>query len=65
MSSNGCYSNKDAKRNFLAGFNEMIEKINPCQVIFVGVVPDELKNLHIIEHFANFSEKFANFRKKE
>lgn len=65
VSSNGCYSNKDAKRNFLAGFNKMLEKINPCQVIFVGVVPDELKKLHIIEHFANFSEKFANFRKKE
>lgn len=65
VSSNGCYSNKDAKRNFLAGFNKMLEKINPCQVIFVGAVPKELKDLYIIEHFANFSEKFASFRKKE
>ena len=65
VSSNGCYSNPEAKKNFLAGFHKMLEKINPCQVIFIGVVPNELKDLYIIEHFTNFSEKFANFRKKE
>ena len=63
VSSNGCYSNKDAKSNFLAGFNKMLEKINPCQVIFVGVAPEELKDLCVIEHFASHGENFSKTRR--
>lgn len=64
VSSNGCYNNPEAKKNFLAGFNEMIERINPCQVIFVGVIPDELKDLYIIEHFASHGEFFNQTKRR-
>lgn len=65
ISSNGCYNNPEAKTNFIEGFYKMLEIINPCQVIFVGKVPDELKDIYVIQSFPNFSEKFAKHIEKE
>lgn len=64
VSSNGCYNNSETKKNFLAGFYKMVEIINPCQVIFVGKVPDELKDMYIIQHFSSHGEVFNRRRLK-
>lgn len=52
VSSNGCYQNPKARQNFLKGFNEMIERIKPNYIYFVGKVPKEIettKNLIIVK----------------
>lgn len=65
VSSNGCMQNKISKDAFLKGFNKMLEVINPCQIIFVGKVPEELKDNTKIVNFVSYSETFAKFKRKE
>ena len=40
VSSVGCLKNKDATRLFLAGYEEMMKRLDPSFVIFYGKVPD-------------------------
>lgn len=61
VSSNGCL-NKQSKINFLEGFNKMIDVLDPCQIVFIGKVPEELQNDKRINQFANYSEVFANLK---
>lgn len=64
VSTNGCMQNKEALKCFLSGFNRLLEEIDPCQIILVGRVPEELKNNDKIKVFANYSQSFANLTKE-
>lgn len=55
VSSVGTQNNKEKKRCFLDGYHEMVERLQPTQIIFYGRVPDECKK-NII-HIKQFSEK--------
>ena len=48
-------SNKD-KELFLQGYNEMLERLEPTQIIFYGTVPEECKG-NIVQ-VKSFQEKF-------
>lgn len=41
VSSVGAIKNKDIKRSFLLGYEEMMKRLNPAWVIFYGIVPEE------------------------
>lgn len=41
VSSVGTQNNKDAKRLFLRGYEEMMKRLSPSWVIFYGKVPEE------------------------
>lgn len=41
ISSVGCMKDADSKRLFLNGYNEMVERLHPSEIIFYGTVPDE------------------------
>lgn len=56
VSSVGTQNNKEKKRCFLDGYHEMVERLQPTQIIFYGRVPDECKE-NII-HIKQFSEKW-------
>ncbi len=49
VSSVGTQNNKEKKRCFLDGYHEMVERLQPTQIIFYGRVPDECKKniIHI------------------
>ena len=56
VSSVGCLQNSKSKELFIAGYNEMIRRLNPSQIIFYGTVPDECEG-NIIR-IDSFVEKF-------
>lgn len=41
VSSLGAIKNKEIKRSFLLGYEEMMKRLNPSWVIFYGIVPEE------------------------
>lgn len=43
ISSLGAANSKEKKKLFLAGYNEMIKRLEPTQIIFYGKVPEECK----------------------
>lgn len=43
ISSVGTQKNPDARRMFLAGYNEMLIRLQPAKIIFFGDVPDECR----------------------
>ena len=57
VSSVGTQKNKDAKRMFLDGYNEMLARLNPSKIIFFGDVPEECEGN--IEHHAPYYETFT------
>lgn len=57
VSSVGTQNSKERKKKFLDGYFEMIERLQPEQIIFYGSVPDECKG-NII-HICSFSGKWA------
>lgn len=64
ISTNGCMQNKEALKAFISGFNYMLKELDPCQIILVGRVPEELRNNDKIKVFANYSQSFANLTKE-
>lgn len=56
ISSVGCMMNQNSKKLFLAGYEEMIKRLEPEQIIFYGKVPDECKGN--IVRIKAFQEKF-------
>lgn len=55
VSALGCTKNKDELKMFLEGYEEMIKKLNPSQVLFYGKIPDGVvqdENLIRIESFS-------------
>lgn len=56
VSSVGCMRNKESKRLFIDGWNQMISRLHPEKVVFQGVVPEEC--MGNIVRIKSFSEKW-------
>lgn len=56
ISSVGTQGSSEKKQKFLEGYNEMMRRLEPTQIIFYGKVPDECKG-NIVRVKA-FSEKW-------
>ena len=63
VSSIGTQKNKDARKGFIEGYNEMLIRLQPEKIIFFGPVPDECKGN--IEHHAPYYETFTKGRSFE
>lgn len=59
VSSIGCMKAHDSRQLFVWGYHEMIARLQPEQVLFVGQVPEELMELAPIIEIAAFSSKFG------
>ena len=56
VSSVGCMNNKEKKALFLAGYEEMVRRLQPETIIFYGTVPDEC--MGNIVRIRAFTDKF-------
>nr|DAV59284.1 MAG TPA: protein of unknown function (DUF4417) [Caudoviricetes sp.] len=56
VSSVGTQNSEEGKQRFLDGYFDMVERLQPAQIIFCGKVPDECKGN--IVHIKQFSEKW-------
>lgn len=56
VSSVGCMKNTESKRNFINGYNVMMEKLRPHKVLFYGIPHTESKE--IIKMGNTFTDKF-------
>lgn len=65
VSSVGCMNNKESEKLFIMGYNEMLKRLQPKQILFYGKIPSECKNNgeEIIELDA-FYKKFENKDKR-
>ena len=55
----GCMKNRDAKRLFLDGYNEMLKNLKPEKIIFYGNVPDWIgKNNDSVVVIGSYQDKF-------
>ena len=57
VSSVGAMKNRDARRMFVRGYQEMMIRLQPEKVVFFGDVPDECRGN--IEHHAPYYETFT------
>lgn len=57
VSSVGCMNSKEKKKLFLAGYEEMVKRLQPESIIFYGKVPEECKGN--IVRIKAFSDKFS------
>lgn len=60
VSSVGCLKKPEAKKLFLEGFEAMMDRLNPKQIILYGAVPDEIKKYDLIKiphHYEAMKEK--------
>ena len=55
ISSTGCQF-KEAKENFIKGYNKMCEEIQPDEIICIGKVPKELENDKRLIYIPSFME---------
>lgn len=55
ISSTGCQF-KEAKENFIKGYNKMCEEIKPDEIICIGKVPTELENDKRLIYIPSFME---------
>ena len=60
VSSVGVMKNKDARKIFIAGYKEMMLRLQPTKIIFFGMVPDECQGN--IEHHAPYYTTFTEGR---
>lgn len=59
VSSVGCMKNRDAKRLFFDGYNEMLKNLKPKKIIFYGNVPDWIdKDKDNIISIGSYQDKF-------
>ncbi|MBQ8768823.1 MAG: DUF4417 domain-containing protein [Oscillospiraceae bacterium] len=56
VSSVGCMKQKEARGNFIEGYNEMIKRLSPTKILFYGNVPEECTGN--IVRIKAFQEKF-------
>lgn len=56
VSSVGCMKRKENKELFLSGYQEMIKRLRPTQIIFYGEIPEECKEN--IVRIKLFTDKF-------
>lgn len=62
VSSVGTQRNKDARKMFIAGYNEMLTRLQPEKIIFFGMLPDECKgNIEYHEPFYEIRRKYISF----
>lgn len=47
ISTNGAMSNLKSREMFIAGFNKLIETIDPCQIVCVGNLPKDLQSKRV------------------
>ena len=52
--------NRDVRRMFLAGYREMLVRLQPEKIIFFGTVPDECQGN--IEHHDPYYDTFTSGR---
>ena len=57
VSSVGCIAGKEQKTLFLAGYQEMVNRLNPASIIFYGQVPEECKGN--IVRIKAFTDRFT------
>lgn len=67
VSSVGCMKNKNAKRLFLQGYEEMMKRLRPAQVIFYGKVPEEcdFNIIRIKPHYDSIRKRVSEKREAE
>jgi len=59
VSSVGCMNNKNSESLFVEGFKKAIEILEPSKILFLGLVPEQLKGYtNLIVNKASFAEKF-------
>ncbi len=56
VSSVGCMKQKEARDNFIEGYNEMLKRLSPTKILFYGNVPEECTGN--IVRIKAFQEKF-------
>lgn len=61
VSSVGCFKNIESYKLFCVGYQEMIKRINPSKILFVGKVPEEFENERII-HIEPFTKKLEKLK---
>lgn len=61
VSSVGCMQKRENVKLFMNGYQEMINKLNPKQILFYGTVPEEIGTSSIIQ-IESFQEKFKEKR---
>ena len=59
VSSIGTQKNKQSKELFMNGYNEMLKRLEPTQVLFYGNVPREIVDDRII-NISAFQERFRS-----
>ena len=64
VSSVGCMRNKDITKAFIAGYNEMMKRLEPTKVIFYGKAPDGIDTSNIILIEA-FQSKYAEMKENK
>ena len=47
ISTNGAMSNLKSREMFIAGYNKLIETIDPCQIVCVGNLPKDLQSKRV------------------
>lgn len=62
VSSVGCMKNKEARKHFIEGYQKMLEILKPTQVLFYGIIPDEIDK-NFIYSIDAFQHKFKNKEK--
>lgn len=61
VSSVGCMKDKVTQERFIDGYMEMLEQLNPRQILFYGTIPEEIDRSLII-HIESFQERFKERR---
>lgn len=56
VSSTGALRDKEAKKLFLMGYEEMHKRLEPIKVIFYGSIPKELKNEDVIKVLHHYDQ---------
>lgn len=63
ISSIGTQKYEESKQLFIDGFNEMLERLNPTEILFWGNIPDGIDKTRIIPMGYIMDEKFKLMRK--
>lgn len=61
VSSVGCMKNQESIQLFMNGYQEMIKRLNPKQILFYGTVPEKIDRSSVIP-IKSFQEKFKEKR---
>lgn len=66
VSSLGCMKSKQTKLYFCRGFDEMVKRLSPVNILFYGIIPESLNRYNCIEQIATHIEiNFKNYSKED